>query len=164
MAFVTVQQAAALKGAAVPFAVLAELRFVSKTVRLWTGDGRIQIAGLTWDGTGNGATIASFPATAVAGTFVPFQLAAGDLGVRAITAASSGGITLGTSYGTGTVHLVAYRVLAQIPVSVANAAGVADTVSGLLPRMYDNSVPFLVWLPAATTTHTVQGQIVYAHG
>ena len=114
--------------------------------------------------TGNVATITSFPATAVAGTFVPFQLAAGDLGVRAITAASSGGITLGTSYGTGTVHLVAYRVLAQIPVTVANAAGVADTVSGLLPRMYDNSVPFLLWRASATTATTVQGQITYAHG
>ncbi len=114
--------------------------------------------------TGNVATITSFPATAVAGTFVPFQLSAGDLGVRAVTAASSGGITLGTSYGTGTVHLVAYRVLAVVPVTVANAAGVADTVSGLLPRLYDNTVPFLVWVPSATTTHTVTGQIVYAHG
>lgn len=114
--------------------------------------------------TGNTATITSFPATAVAGTFVPFQLAAGDLGVRAITAASSGGITLGTSYGTGTVHLVAYRVLAVVPVSVANAGSVADTVSGLLPRMYADSVPFLLWRPSATTATTIQGQIVYAHG
>jgi hypothetical protein len=33
---------------------------------------------------GNTATIASFPATAVIGTFVPFQLAAGDRGVRSV--------------------------------------------------------------------------------
>jgi hypothetical protein len=46
------------------------------------------------------ATISSFPATAVAGTFVPFQLAAGDTGVRSIQS-----ITLGTSYGAGAISV-----------------------------------------------------------
>ena len=55
-------------------------------------------------------------------------------------------------------------MLAALPVSVANAGVVADTVSGLLPQMYADSVPFLVWIPSATTAATVQGQIVYAHG
>ena len=105
------------------------------------------------------ATIASFPATSVAGTFVPFQLQAGDTGIR-----SASSITLGTSYGGGAIHLVAYRVLAQIGVPVAGAGFELDALSLGLPRLYDNTVPFLLWLPSATTTHTVAGEVTYAHG
>ena len=42
------------------------------------------------------ATMSSFPATCTAGSFVPFQLATSDRGIKAIS-----GITLGTSYGGG---------------------------------------------------------------
>lgn len=108
---------------------------------------------------GNTATITSFPATAVAGTFVPFQLAAGDTGVRAIAS-----VTLGTSYGGGAIHLVAYRVLATIPVNPANAGLMADYASVGFPRLYNDTVPFLLWRPSATTAVTVQGEVLYAHG
>lgn len=108
---------------------------------------------------GNTATIASFPATAVAGTFVPFQLAAGDTGVRSIQS-----LTKGTSYAAGTMHLVAYRVLATIPISPANAGLMADYASVGFPRLFDNTVPFLLWRPSATTAVTLQGEILYAHG
>lgn len=114
--------------------------------------------------TGAVATISSFPATAVAGTFVPFQLAAGDTGIRAITNASGGGITLGTSYGGGAIHLVAYRVLATIPVGLANTGLSADYASIGFPKLHDNTVPFLLWRPSATTAVTLQGEILYAHG
>lgn len=103
-------------------------------------------------------TMASFPATAVAGTFVPFQLAAGDIGVRSIQ-----GVTLGTSYAAGAIHLVAYRVIARIGM-LANIAESKDWGQLGLPRMYDGSVPFLLWLPSSTTAVTVSGGLVYAHG
>lgn len=67
---------------------------------------------------GNTATIASFPATAVAGAFIPFQLAAGDRGIRSIQS-----ITLGTSYGGGAISLVLYRPLAFAPAPLANVGG-----------------------------------------
>lgn len=68
------------------------------------------------DGTsGRTATIASFPATAVAGTIVWFQLQAGDKGVRSIQS-----ITLGTSYGGGAISLIAARWIASVPTQVAN--------------------------------------------
>lgn len=108
---------------------------------------------------GNTATITSFPATAVAGTFVPFQLAAGDTGVRAIAS-----VTLGTSYGGGAIHLVAYRVLATIPVNPANAGLMADYASVGFPRLHNDTVPFLLWRPSATTAVTIQGEVLYAHG
>lgn len=57
------------------------------------------------------------PATPVVGTWVPFQLQAGDTGIQSIQ-----GITLGTSYVTGTINLFVYRPLSQDGVGVANAA------------------------------------------
>jgi len=60
------------------------------------------------------------PATPVIGTFMPFTLAAGDRGVRAITNASGGGITLATTYTSGTMSLIAYRPLVTLGTSVAN--------------------------------------------
>ena len=114
--------------------------------------------------TGNVATISSFPATAVAGTFVPFQLAAGDTGIRAITNASGGGITLGTSYGAGAIHLVCYREIAALPLPIANTGAVCDAITCGFPRLFDNTVPFLVWLPTATTATTVTGEVVYTQG
>lgn len=108
---------------------------------------------------GRTATIASFPATAVAGTFVPFQLQAGDTGVRSIQT-----ITLGTSYGGGAIHLVAYRILGRVEVSIANTGNAVDAITGGFVRMYDNTVPFLRWLPTATTAITINGQLIYTQG
>lgn len=55
------------------------------------------------------------PATPVIGTFMPFDLAAGDTGVRSIQS-----ITLATTYTSGTMMLIVYRPLALEGVSVAN--------------------------------------------
>jgi hypothetical protein len=115
------------------------------------------------DGTGSRTgTISSFPATAVAGTFVPFQLAAGDIGVRSIQT-----LTLGTSYassGSPEIHLVAYRILADLGGSNANQQVTLDFAKVGMPRLYDNTVPFLLWQPSATTAVTVRGSLSFAHG
>jgi len=108
---------------------------------------------------GRTATITSWPATAVAGTFVPFQLAAGDEGVRSVQS-----LTLGTSYGGGTIHLVAYRVLSQVPITSANVGNFVDIISSGAVKLYDNTVPQLLWLPSATTATTIQGQFVVTQG
>ena len=105
------------------------------------------------------ATISSFPATAVAGTFVPFQLQAGDTGVRSL-----GTLTLGTSYGGGTIHLVMYRVIAELALPTANVGAQIDAFTGGFPRLYDNSVPQLLFMPTATTATNITGSIVYAQG
>ena len=108
---------------------------------------------------GRTATMSFFNATAVAGTFVPFQLQAGDGGIRSVQS-----VTLGTSYGAGTIHLVAYRVLAQVPIMSANVGNFVDIISSGAVRLYDNTVPQLLWLPSATTATTVQGQFVVTQG
>lgn len=110
------------------------------------------------DGTGGkSATITSFPATAVAGTWVPFNLAAGDKGIRSVQ-----GVTLGTSYVSGTVHLVAYRLIAQVGTPVAGVSGSA--APGRPVRMYDSSVPFLVYTLTGTAGGAVSGTVQYAQG
>lgn len=108
---------------------------------------------------GKTATISSFPATAVAGTFVPFQLAAGDTGVRSIQS-----ITLGTSYGGGAIFLVAYRILARLEIPVVNTGQSVDALTSGFVRCYDNTVPFLVWLASATTATNVNGHFIVTQG
>jgi hypothetical protein len=75
------------------------------------------------DSDGNPTNTAAFfgavgfqaPATPVIGTWLPFNWAAGDTGIRALTS-----ITLGTSYGAGALTAMLYRPVAMVGVSVAN--------------------------------------------
>jgi len=108
---------------------------------------------------GRTGTIPSFPATAVAGTFVPFTLAAGDVGVRSVQS-----ITLGTSYVAGAISLVAYRQVARIPLPAANGTTLLDAVQLGMPRLYDNTVLWPVWLASSTSGVTVHAQLVYTEG
>lgn len=104
-------------------------------------------------------TIASFPATAVAGTFVPFSYAAGDIGVGSIQSCA-----LGTSYGAGTIHLVAYRIIAELPMPLANTGYAIDALTGGFPRLFDNSVLQILWMPSATTAVNISGSVVFTQG
>lgn len=103
------------------------------------------------DSEGNTGATATFtgmvgfqaPATPLNNTWMPFQLAAGDRGVRAITAASSGGITLGSSYGSGSLSAVLYRSLITIPANIANSAAIVDLPSPGL-RIYPGTCIWMV--------------------
>ena len=59
--------------------------------------------------------------------------------------------------------LVLYRVLARLPL-VANVRGVIDALTGCFPRLFDNTVPFLVFMPQTTTSSYVIGMAQYAQG
>jgi hypothetical protein len=108
-------------------------------------------------GTPNTGTITSFPATAVAGTFVPFNLAAGDTGIRTIQT-----LTLGTSYGGGTIHLVMYRPIAYIPLTAANIGN--SMTPGTLKRIWDSSCLTLVYELTGTSGGIVSGMLSYSQG
>lgn len=105
----------------------------------------------------NSATITSFPATAVAGTFVPFNLAAGDTGVKTVE-----GITLGTSYVSGTIHLVQYRPIAYVPLTTAGVG--ASMAPGTLRRIWDSSCLTLLYDLTGTTGGVVSGLLQYSQG
>lgn len=98
---------------------------------------------------GNTATISSFPATAVAGTLVPFQLAAGDTGVRSVQS-----VTLGTSYGGGAISLVLLRPLWRLPVTLANVGTVALPPQTPGVRLYNGTCLWLAYISGATTATT----------
>lgn len=105
------------------------------------------------------ATIASFPATAVQGCWVPFSLQAGDVGIRSIQS-----ITLGTSYVSGAIHLVAFRLIARMPTPTANVGVDRDFAALGLPKVWDNSMPVMRYLGTGTAAGAVSGSLTYAQG
>ena len=102
-------------------------------------------------------TMASFPATATAGTVVWFELEAGDSGVRSVE-----GITIGTTMTSGAISLIAARRLAAFSVGTANVGGAAaiDPRTGI--RLYDDSCLLLMARTSATTAMTCEGEVTIA--
>jgi hypothetical protein len=112
------------------------------------------------DGTaGRTATIPSFPATAVQGVFVPFRLQAGDRGVRSIQS-----VTLGTSYGGGAIHLVAFRRIAIVGLVANTTPSFLDFARLGMPRLFNDSVLFPTMALGGTAHPNLFLRVGYAHG
>ena len=108
---------------------------------------------------GRSIVTAAQSATMAVGSFISIQLAAGDVGVRSIqTWQQSATMT------SGVYSLVAYRALAKLEITTGNIGNAVDAITSGFPRLYDNSVPFLLWLPAATTAPLIHGQVIYTQG
>ena len=110
-------------------------------------------------GSKTGSMLVTYAASSAVGTFHPFTLAAGDVGVRSIQS-----VTLSVSMSSGTVHLVAYREIARLELSTAQGTNAIDLITGGFPRLFDNSVPFLFFVPNSTTSTAVSGQLIYSQG
>jgi hypothetical protein len=108
--------------------------------------------------TGNTGTFSAVTTPPV-GTFEIFTLAAGDTGIRAPTS-----FIQSATRTSGTMHLVLFRLLAQIECSSANVGNAIDALTGGLPRVYNDSVLQLVWFPTATTATTIMGQYIETQG
>ena len=104
-------------------------------------------------------TVDAYAATSAAGSFYRLGLQAGDNGVRSIQS-----VTLGVSMTSGSVSLVAYRILATLELSAAGIPNAVDALTSGLPRLYDTSVPFLIYVPQTTTTTQLSGSVVYTQG
>jgi hypothetical protein len=98
-------------------------------------------------------------ATSAAGTFYPISLAAGDVGVRSVQT-----LTLSATWTSGTIHLVAYRPIVPLTLTAAGVPSSLNSVTGNLARLYDNSVPFLIYRPQTTTTTQLSGGIKITQG
>ena len=97
----------------------------------------------------------SYPATAVIGTFVPFRLAQGDVGIRSIQS-----ITLGTSLTAGAVSLICFNFLVTAPVPLANVGSIA--FQRKLDLKLNNEhclLPF--WLASTTIATNLTGVIYF---
>jgi hypothetical protein len=110
-------------------------------------------------GAKTGSMQVTYAASSIAGTFYPFRLAAGDTGVRSISSC-----TLGVSMTSGSIALVAYRPLAMIELTAAGIPNAVDALTSGMPRLYDTSVPFILYIPQTTTTSLVTGSVVYTQG
>lgn len=97
-------------------------------------------------------------ASSAIGAFYPIGLQAGDTGVRSIQTYQQS-----ATWTSGTVHLVAYRVLACLDLG-AQTPNSVDAVTGGMIRMYNNSVPFLLFIPTTTTASTITGQVLWSQG
>lgn len=91
------------------------------------------------------------PATPVIGTWMPFQLAAGDRGVRSVQT-----VTLGTSYGAGALSLVLFRPLASISNTAANVGGILSspqffTAPGI--RIYNDTCVWAISVGSASAAN-----------
>lgn len=106
------------------------------------------------DQDGNAGATASLVgnATPAAGTFEMFPLAAGDTGIRTPTS-----FIQNATRTSGTMHLVLFRILAQLSIPGAGMGDAIDEILGGLPELFDDSVPFLVQIPNATTATNLFG-------
>lgn len=106
-----------------------------------------------------GSMQVTYAASSATGTFYPFTLAAGDTGVRSIQSC-----TLGVSMTSGSISLVAYRPLATIELPAGGIPYAIDALTSGMPRLYDNTVPFILYIPQTTTTTLTTGTVVYTQG
>lgn len=112
-------------------------------------------------GTSGRSATYTHPANAESvGQMFPFALAAGDTGVRSVAS-----LTCSASSGTaGDVGITLVRRIAEIPIMLANVAGMMDALALGLPRVYDNSCLAFMVLCSTTNTGLVQGSIGLTQG
>lgn len=110
----------------------------------------------------SGKTGTNIDATAnspAAGSFFRIGLAAGDKGVRSVQS-----LTLNNSWSSGTMNLVAYRVLAALELPGALIPNALDALTGGFPRLFNGAVPFLVFIPSTTTASNITGTYTETQG
>jgi len=101
------------------------------------------------------ATVAS----SAIGAFYRIGLQAGDTGVRSVQS-----ITLSATWNSGTINLVAYRLLATMECVTTHVPTALDVLTGGFIRLHNGVVPFLVFLPSATTASLIGGSWLETHG
>jgi hypothetical protein len=112
--------------------------------------------------TGQTATLnmaGGWPATANAGTFLPFSLAAGDLGIQSIQS-----ITLGTSYVAGTINLFLIREIAFVPFVSATSSQILDWANLGFPKLFNGTALSYYVVPSGTGVGAVSGSLTYSQG
>jgi hypothetical protein len=109
------------------------------------------------DGTaGKTATISSFPATAVIGTAVWFQLAAGDSGVRSVQS-----ITLGTTLTAGAVSVIVARSIVGAAASLANVPSFAAPLPGGGGKLFNGTCLLPFGIASAVTATTINAHLAF---
>lgn len=95
----------------------------------------------------------AWAANAPTGSFRVFFLQAGDVGIRSVQ-----GITLGTSYVSGTVNLVAFRWVAAALVNDEETTD--DLLSLCMPRLFPGSVLYPIFLGSGSGSPSDFGGVI----
>lgn len=98
-------------------------------------------------------------ASSAVGAFYPIGLAAGDTGVRSVQT-----FQFSATWTSGSAGLVAYRELARLELTAANTPNAIDALTSGFPRLFDNTVPFLLFIPSTTTASNISGQVIWTQG
>lgn len=125
------------------------------------GTPTITVSYTNQDGTAGrtGTNLDPTVATSAAGTFYRIGLQAGDTGVRSVQT-----LTLSATWTSGTIHLVAYRPIMPLTLTAAGIPASINTVTGNMARVYDNTVPFLIYRPQTTTTTQISAAVKFTQG
>lgn len=95
---------------------------------------------------------------AVGATYL-MGLQSGDLGVRSLQS-----IQLSVSWASGTMNMVAYRPLAYLEIPGALIPNAIDALTSGMPRLYNDTVPYFMFVPNTTTATIINGTVNYTHG
>lgn len=98
-------------------------------------------------------------ASGAIGAFYRMGLQAGDTGVKSVQ-----GITLSVSMTSGNIGLVAYRILAALEITSAQIPNAIDALTGGFPRIFNGTVPFLIFIPSSTTASSISGTYTETQG
>lgn len=106
-----------------------------------------------------GTNIIPTVASSAAGTFYMLGLQSGDNGVRSVQS-----LTLSATWTSGTINLVAYRVIAALELPGAFIPNAIDALTGGMPQLHNGSVLQFIFLPSTTTASNVQGSVAWSQG
>ncbi len=93
------------------------------------------------------------------GSFIPLQLSSGDTGVQRVN-----WFLQSASHTSGSYSLVAYRILARLELPTGSIGNAMDAIQLGMPRLYNNTVPFIIIMSSVAVTPNINGQIIYTQG
>jgi hypothetical protein len=105
------------------------------------------------------SVVDTYVASSAIGAFYRFGLQAGDVGIKSVES-----LTLSVSMTSGSIALVAYRVLACLELPGGFVPNAIDALTSGFPQEYNGVVPFLIFVPSTTTATNVSGTYVETQG
>lgn len=111
---------------------------------------------------GNTVTATNIMATANTPTLGDVFLIGGAAECSCVQRAVS--YTASGTYTSGQIGVFLYRILAAVELTSALVPNAVDALTGGFPRVYDNTVPFLMFIPSTTTSSNVLGHIIWSQG
>jgi len=106
-----------------------------------------------------GTNIVATTASTLLGTCYWIGQQGVDTGVRSVQS-----LQLSASWTSGTINLVAFRILEMVETAAAFVGNWIDVASGGLERLYNGVVPYLQFIPQTTTSTNIVGSYLETHG